>query len=87
VHTEVFSIKINSNDDKSAAVGCSNGEVKVYDIYEGKVIMIGHTSRMAGYPCTAVKWKPLSKTDYVACNCDGTIKWYNQIHEAAYGHY
>jgi hypothetical protein len=36
IHTEVFSVKVNAND-KAVGVGCSNGEVKVYDIYEGKV--------------------------------------------------
>lgn len=33
IHTEVFSLKININDDKRVAVGCSNGEAKIYDIY------------------------------------------------------
>ena len=69
------------------AVGCSNGEAKAYDIYEGKVLNIGYTSRMAGFPCTAVRWKPIQSTDYVACNCDGTIKWYTLANDTAYGHY
>ncbi len=38
---------------------------------------IGNTSRMAGYPCTGFKWKPLNTEEFVTCNCDGTIKWYN----------
>jgi len=59
-------------------VGCSNGEVKVYDIYGGNVLKIGNTSRLSGYPTTAVCWKPKRQDDFVACNCDGTIKWYNK---------
>jgi WD40 repeat protein len=86
VHTEVFSLRVNSNE-KEVAVGCSNGEVKVYDIYKGEVLTIGNTSRMSGFPCTSVRWKPVSSSDFVACNCDGTIKWYNRGQETAYGHY
>lgn len=85
VSTEVFSAKVNE-DNKIAAVGCSNGEAKVYDIYEGKVLKIGNTSRLSGYPTTSVVWKPKSSQDFVACNCDGTIKWYNSSQETAYGH-
>lgn len=58
IHTEVFSVKVNSND-KIVGVGCSNGEAKVYDIYEGKVLTINNTSRMSGYPCTSFRWKPI----------------------------
>jgi|JI10StandDraft_1071094.scaffolds.fasta_scaffold405726_1 WD40 repeat protein len=85
VSTEVFTIKANVNNH-IAAVGCSNGEAKVYDIYEGKVLKIGNTSRLSGYPTTGVSWKPRSTEDFVACNCDGTIKWYNSNKETAYGH-
>jgi WD40 repeat protein len=86
VHTETFSLKVN-RDQKQVAVGCSNGEAKVYDIMEGRVSSIGFTSRMAGYPCTAVRWKPKNTTHFLACNCDGTIKWYHTAKDAAYGHY
>lgn len=86
IHTEAFSVRVNPND-KVVAVGCANGEVKIYDIYEGKVLSIGNTSRMSGFPCTSVRWKPVSTDDFIACNCDGTIKWYNRGHEAAMGHY
>jgi hypothetical protein len=48
---------------------------------------IGNTSRKAQYPCTGFKWKPKSISDYVTCNCDGTIKWYNLYKETAYGYY
>ena len=48
---------------------------------------MGNTSRMSGYPCTSFRWKPLTPSDYVACNCDGTIKWYSCANETAYGHY
>lgn len=68
-------------------VGCSNGEVKVYDIYEGKVLSINNTSRMSGFPCTSFRWKPIHTDDYVASNCDGTIKWFNREQETAYGHF
>ncbi len=78
VHTEVFAAKVNTND-KIVAVGCSNGEAKVYDIFEGKVLSIGNTSHLAKFPCTAVRWKPINTEDFVACNCDGSIKWYSGL--------
>jgi COMPASS component SWD3 len=86
VHTEVFNIKVNVNNTIVAA-GCANGEVKVYDILDGKLLKIGNTSRLSGYPATGLCWKPLKTDDFVACNCDGTIKWYNSSQENAYGHY
>lgn len=86
VHTEVFSLKVSA-DDKFVGAACSNGEVKVYNIYEGKILNIGNTSRLAGYPCTGFKWKPINTEEFVTCNCDGTIKWYNRNQEAAYGHF
>ena len=42
---------------------------------------------MAGYPCTAVKWKQKNQDHFLACNCDGTIKWYSMKNDAAFGHY
>jgi len=86
VYTETFSVKVD-HTDKVVGAGCSNGEVKVYDIYDGKVLSIGNTSRMSGFPCTSFRWKPVHIDDFVACNCDGTIKWYNRANETAYGHY
>lgn len=77
VNTKVFTLKVHQNDSYVAA-GCSNGEVKVYNIAEGKVMNIGSTSRLSGYPCTGLKWKPKNIDEYVTCNCDGTIKWYNR---------
>jgi hypothetical protein len=59
VHTEVFALRVNSNDKKVVA-GCSNGEAKLYDLIEGKVLSINNTSRKADYPCNAVKWQPKS---------------------------
>lgn len=59
IHTEVFSVKVNEND-KYVAAACSNGEVKVYNIGEGKVMNIGNSSRLSGYPCTGLRWKPKS---------------------------
>ena len=47
---------------------------------------MGNTSRLSGYPTTAVFWKPKTNSDYVACNCDGTIKWYKPTSDTAYGH-
>ena len=76
VSTEVFTLKVNKNN-KIVAAGCANGEVKVYDIYDGNILKIGNTSRLSGYPATGLTWKPITTSDFVACNCDGTIKWYN----------
>jgi len=75
------------SSDKKVVVGCSNGEAKVYELIEGKVLSINNTSRKADYPCNSVKWKPISTEDFVACNCDGSIKWYNSEKGHAYGHY
>lgn len=86
VHTEVFTLKTNHRD-KVLGVGCSNGEVKVYDIYEGNILSIGHSSRLNDFPCTSFRWKPRSTNHYVVCNCDGTIKWYNREEETPYGHH
>lgn len=86
VRTEVLSVKVDRANSMVAA-GCSNGEVKVYDIYDGNILKIGNTSRLSGYPATGVCWKPKHQKDFVACNCDGTIKWYNSSQETAYGHY
>lgn len=86
VHTEVFSLRVSSNQ-KNVIAGCSNGEAKLYDIIEGKVLSIHNTSRMVGYSCTSAKWKPVHSDDYVACNCDGSIRWYNSRQDHAYGHY
>jgi hypothetical protein len=86
VHTEAFAARVSAND-RMVAVGCANGEAKVYDIYEGKILSIGNTSRMSGFPCTGLKWKPISADQYIACNCDGTIKWYSSNQETAFGHY
>lgn len=52
-------MKVNEND-KYVAAACSNGEVKVYNIGEGKVMNIGNSSRLSGYPCTGLRWKPKS---------------------------
>lgn len=42
---------------------------------------------MADYPCNSLKWKPINKEDFLACNCDGSIKWYNSVKGHAYGHH
>lgn len=85
VHTEVFSVRVDPLDE-IVGVGCSNGEVKLYDMLKGDILSIGNTSRKSGFPCTSVRWKPKNVEDYVACNCDGTIKWFNRKQETAYGH-
>ena len=59
------------------AAGCSNGDVRVYDLSEGKLLMMGNTSRKSGFPNTGLRWNPAVASDLTACNCDGTIKWYN----------
>lgn len=71
-----MSLKVNA-DQNMVAAGCSNGETKLYDVLDGQVLKIGNTSRLSGYPTTGLAWKPLQINDFVACNCDGTIKWYN----------
>ena len=86
IHTEVFAVKVSA-DDKYVGAACSNGEVKIYDVNEGKVINIGNTSRLAGYPCTGFKWKPKRTEQFVTCNCDGTIKWYNRYSQLALYHH
>lgn len=65
------------HDDQHVAVGCSNGDIKVYSIFEGKLQMMGNTSRLSGYPNTGVRFNPKNKQELAACNCDGTIKWYD----------
>ena len=86
IHTEVFCLSINP-EDKLAAAGCSNGDVKVYNIHEGKLLMMGNTSRLSGYPTTGIKWNPKSSKELTACNCDGTIKWYNYEAETNIAHH
>ena len=76
VSTEVFTLKVSQNN-KMVAAGCSNGEAKLYDIYDGNILKISNTSRLSGYPTTGIQWKPIKESDFVACNCDGTIKWYS----------
>ena len=77
IHTQVFTLSV-SNNSKYVAAGCDNGDVKVYNIETGKILMMGNTSRLSGYPNTAVKWRPNSTKEFAACNCDGTIKWYDK---------
>lgn len=48
---------------------------------------MGNTSRLSGYPNTGVRWNPKRLTELVACNCDGTIKWYDTKNEVAIAHY
>ena len=86
IHTEVFCLDTNS-EDKYVAAGCSNGDVKVYEIYEGKLLMMGNTSRLSGYPNTGIRWNPKVPKELAACNCDGTIKWYNYEKETAVAHH
>jgi len=81
-----MTLKVNANHSMVAA-GCSNGEIKVYDVLDGNLLKIGNTSRLSGYPTTGLSWKPIQNDDFVACNCDGTIKWYNCNQQNAYGHY
>lgn len=59
VHTEVFSLNVCDNN-KYVAAGCDNGDVKVYSIEEGKLMMMGNTSKLSGYPNTGVRWRPKS---------------------------
>lgn len=40
-------------------------------------MMMGNTSRLSGYPNTGIRWRPKSQRQFAACNCDGTIKWYD----------
>ena len=49
-----------SHDDEYVATGCSNGDIKIYSIFEGKLLMMGNTSRLSGYPNTGIRWKPKS---------------------------
>jgi len=42
---------------------------------------------MCDFPCTSFRWKPKSHDDFVVCNCDGSIRWYNRIQDSPYGHY
>jgi hypothetical protein len=56
-HTEIFSLQA-SNDDEYMVAGCSNGDVKVYNIYKGELMTICNTSRKGGFPNTGVRWRP-----------------------------
>lgn len=75
VHTEVFCVHTNS-DQKMMAAGCSNGDVRVYNLAEGKLLMMANTSRKSGFPNTGLRWNPVVPDELAACNCDGTLKWY-----------
>ena len=86
VNTECFCLH-TSRDDLMVAAGCSNGDVRVYNILEGSLTMMANSSRLSGYPNTAVKWNPAITDDLTACNCDGSIKWYTPSKEQAVGHY
>ena len=48
---------------------------------------MGNTSRLSGYPNTGIRWNPKNSNEIVACNCDGTIKWYNMKNQAAFAHH
>lgn len=86
IHTEVYCLQTSPNHD-NVAVGCSNGDIKVYNIYEGAILMMGNTSRLSGFPNTSIKWNPKNNKLLVASNCDGTIKWYDIQNEIAYAHH
>lgn len=57
IHTEVYCLSV-SPDHENVAVGCSTGDVKVYNIFEGKIILMGNSSRLSGYPNTGIRWNP-----------------------------
>ncbi len=60
----------------------------MYNIYEGKLLLMGNTSRLSGFPNTGIRWHPKPTVDeFVACNCDGTIKWYSTQDEVAIAHH
>jgi hypothetical protein len=35
-----------------------NGDIKVYNIYDGKILLMGNTSRLSGFPHPVIKWNP-----------------------------
>ena len=82
----MYCLNVSPNHE-NVAVGCSNGDVKVYNIYEGKILLMGNTSRLSGFPNTGIRWNPKNNQELTACNCDGTIKWYDINNEIAFAHH
>ena len=59
VSTEIFCIH-TSFDEQFVAAGCENGDVRIYHIYEGKLMFLGNSSRKQGFPNTGIRWRPNS---------------------------
>lgn len=77
INTEIFCLHI-SDDNQYVAAGCDNGDVRIYHIYEAKLLLLANSSRLQGYPNTGIRWRPKSNSEITACNSDGTIKWYDR---------
>ncbi len=59
-------------------MACANGEIKIYNIEEGKVIYFGNCSNTIGFPATSFRWLHNNNNHFIACSCDGTIKWFDK---------
>ena len=84
INTEIFCLHI-SDDNQYVAAGCDNGDVRIYHIYEAKLLLLANSSRLQGYPNTGIRWRPKSNCEITACNSDGTIKWYDRQKQSVIG--
>ena len=48
---------------------------------------MSNSSTKGGYPNTSCRWHPSGNGVYTACNCDGTIKWYQKNSDQLFGHH
>jgi WD40 repeat protein len=54
---QIFTMKF-SNDSKMIAAGTIDGDIKIYDVMEGKNITMARSWMKTEAPTTSVRWRP-----------------------------
>ena len=75
---QVFTLKFNNND-KLLATGTIDGEVKIYDVVEGKNTAIAKSWSKSESSTTSVRWRPkrgeVDPHYLVATSSEGSVTW------------